>query len=83
MISDALVHPLKGSGKYILVIGAVLSLLLSVATYVPILGLILGIGASGFLAAYMFKVINTTVTLRIIKWKAIACMSRRRNSTRL
>jgi len=60
MIGDALAYPLKGTGKYILVIGAILSLLLSVGAYVPVLGLILGIGASGFFSAYMFKVINAT-----------------------
>jgi hypothetical protein len=60
MISDALAYPLKGNGKYILVIGAILSLLLSVGGYVPVLGLILAIGASGFFSAYMFKVINAT-----------------------
>jgi hypothetical protein len=60
MISDALAYPLRGTGKYILVIGAILSLLLSVGAYVPVLGLILVIGASGFFSAYMFKVINAT-----------------------
>lgn len=61
MISDALAYPLKGTGRYILVIGALLSLLLSLGTYIPVLGLILAIGASGFFSAYLFKVINSTV----------------------
>jgi hypothetical protein len=45
-----------------LVIGAVLSLLLSLASYVPFLGLIIAIGASGYFAAYMFKIINSTAS---------------------
>ena len=60
MISDAFTYPFAGSGKYMLVIGAVLSLFLSVASYVPLLGFIVGIGVSGYLTSYMFKIINST-----------------------
>jgi hypothetical protein len=60
MISDALAYPLRGNGRYFLGIGAVLSLLLSIGTYVPLLGLTFLIGASGFFSAYMFKVIDAT-----------------------
>ncbi len=60
MISDALSYPFKGTGKYILIIGAILSFLVSAASYIPFLGLIIAIGASGYFTAYMFDVINST-----------------------
>jgi hypothetical protein len=60
MIGDALKYPFVGAGRYMLLIGAVLSLLSSLASYVPFLGLIIAIAASGYFAAYMFKIINST-----------------------
>jgi len=60
MISDIFTYPFRGTGKYILIIGAVLSLLLSLGTYFPFLGFILAICASGYFSAYMFKIINST-----------------------
>ena len=60
MISDALTYPFAGTSRYMLVIGGVLSLLSSVASLFPLLGLIVAIGASGYFAAYMFKIINAT-----------------------
>jgi hypothetical protein len=60
MISDALAYPFKGTGKYILIIGAILSLLVSAASYIPFLGLIIAICVSGYFTAYMFDVINSS-----------------------
>ena len=60
MISDAFAYPFKGAGKYILIIGAILSLLVSAASYIPFLSLIIAIGASGYFIAYKFNVINST-----------------------
>jgi len=60
MIQDALRFPFRGIGKYILVIGGVLSLMVSLASFFPLLGFIIAIGASGYFAAYSFRIINTT-----------------------
>ena len=60
MIHDALTFPFRGIGRYMLVIGGVLSLIISFATLVPFLGFIIAIGASGYFAAYTFRIINTT-----------------------
>jgi len=60
MIHDALTFPFRGIGRYMLVIGGVLSLMISFATFVPLLGLIVAIGASGYFTAYSFRIINTT-----------------------
>jgi len=64
MIHDALTFPFRGIGRYMLVIGGVLSLMISLmislATFIPFLGLIIAIGASGYFTAYSFRIINTT-----------------------
>jgi len=64
MIHDALTFPFRGIGRYMLVIGGVLSLMISLmialAIFVPFLGLIIAIGTSGFFTAYSFRIINTT-----------------------
>jgi len=62
MISDVLKFPFKGTGKYILIIGAILSLILSFASYIPFLGIFIAIGASGYFAAYFFAIINSTAS---------------------
>ena len=59
MIHDALTFPFRGIGRYMLIIGGVLSLVISLAAFVPFLGLIIAIGASGYFAAYSFRIINT------------------------
>jgi hypothetical protein len=43
-----------------LVIGGVLSLMISLASFFPLLGFVIAVGASGYFAAYSFKIINTT-----------------------
>jgi len=60
MIHDVLTFPFRGNGRYMLVIGGVLSLIISLATLVPFLGYIIAICASGYFAAYSFRIINTT-----------------------
>jgi hypothetical protein len=60
MIHDALTFPFRGIGRYMLVIGGVLSLMVSLASFFPLLGFIIAIGASGYFAAYSFRIINTT-----------------------
>ena len=60
MIGDIFTYPFRGTGKYFLIIGAVLSLLLSLGMAIPFLGLIIAIGASGYFSAYMFEIINST-----------------------
>ena len=60
MIHDALTFPFRGIGKYMLVIGGFLSLIISLATFVPFMGFIIAIGATGYFIAYSFRIINTT-----------------------
>ena len=52
VIDDVLTFPFRGVGKYMLIIGAVLSLILWLAASVPFLGIVIAIGASGYFAAY-------------------------------
>ncbi|OHB82959.1 MAG: hypothetical protein A2Z38_00425 [Planctomycetes bacterium RBG_19FT_COMBO_48_8] len=60
MIQDALMFPFRVIGRYMLVIGGVLSLMISFASFIPLLGYIITIGASGYFTAYSFRIINTT-----------------------
>jgi hypothetical protein len=62
MIHDALTFPFRGVGKYMLIIGGVLSLVLSVAALFPFLGIVIAIGASGYFAAYYFDIVNSTAS---------------------
>ena len=59
-IEDVLTFPFRGVGKYMLIIGGVLSLILSLGASVPFLGLIIAIAASGYFAAYYFDIVNST-----------------------
>lgn len=60
MIDDVLTFPFRGVGKYMLVIGSVLSLVFWLAAFVPLLGFIIAVGASGYFAAYYFDIVNST-----------------------
>jgi len=60
MIEDALTFPFRGVGRYILIIGALLSLILWFGAAIPILGLIFAITASGYFGAYYFDIVNST-----------------------
>ncbi len=62
MIDDILTFPFRGAGKYILVIGAVLSLILQLGASVPVLGIVIAVGASGYFAAYYFDIVNSTAS---------------------
>jgi hypothetical protein len=60
MVHDALTFPFRGIGRYMLVIGGVLALMILLASFIPLLGFIIAVGASGYFAACSFRIINTT-----------------------
>ena len=62
IIDDILTFPFRGVGKYMLVIGGVLSLILWLGASVPFLGLVIAVGASGYFAAYYFDIVNSTAS---------------------
>lgn len=60
MIEDVLTFPFRGVGRYILIIGGVLSLILWFGSAIPILGIVIAIIASGYFGAYYFDIVNST-----------------------
>jgi hypothetical protein len=60
MLNDAIDYPFRGSGKYMLVIGAVLSMFLTLFSIAPVIGIIATIASSGFFASYLFEIVNST-----------------------
>lgn len=64
IIGDSLTYPFRGNGKYLLIIGAVLSILSDLASFAP-LGLIRIIAVLilfGYFCAIYFEIIQTTST---------------------
>ncbi len=62
LLGDALIYPFRGSGKYLLVMGAVLTLLMKVASLAPLFGLLSSILLGGYFMAVYFEIIQTTAT---------------------
>ncbi len=62
MVDDLIRYPLKGSGKYIIVIGAIVYLMFSFLSIFPLIGIIFSVISSGFFAAYFFDIVNSTAT---------------------
>jgi hypothetical protein len=62
MINDLIQYPLKGSGKFIIVIGGILYLMLSFLSNFPFIGIVISIISTGFFAAYFFDIVNSTAT---------------------
>lgn len=64
MIQDAFTYPLRGSGRILLIIGAVLSVVLDFAAGAPLVGLVAWILGGAYFIAYYFDIIVTTVSGR-------------------
>jgi len=62
MVFDALVYPFKGSGWIMIGIGTVLSLLLNVASFAPLLGGAVSLCSAGYFTSFYFDIIASTVT---------------------
>lgn len=62
IINDAISYPFRGSGKYMLIIGALFSIILKIFSIAPLAGILVSIFSSGFFASYLFEIINTTAT---------------------
>lgn len=62
LLTDIFTYAFRGSGKYILVTCAVLSLVTDIVSFVPILGLIAVVLLAGYFCALYFEVIETTAT---------------------
>jgi hypothetical protein len=61
MIVNALLYPFKGSGWIMMVLGAVLAVLLNIASFAPILGCAVSFYSAGYFTAFYFEIITSTV----------------------
>ena len=62
IIGDSLNYPVRGNGKYLLVIGAVMSILSDIAGFVPFFGLAVHLIVFAYFCAIYFDIIQTTST---------------------
>lgn len=60
VISDSLSYPFRGSGKYLLVILAVISLVADVASFAPIIGIVARLIVFGYFCSVYFQIIQNT-----------------------
>lgn len=60
ILSDSLTYPVRGAGKYLLVIGAVLSIMVDIVSLAPLLGILAGIFLFGYLCAIYFQIIQSS-----------------------
>ncbi|MFP6858037.1 MAG: hypothetical protein VCA73_12230 [Roseibacillus sp.] len=59
---DVLTYAFRGGGKYILLIGAIISIVADLASWAPILGLLAVIFLAGYMCAVYFEIIQSTAT---------------------
>lgn len=60
MLSDSFSYAFRGSGKYMLIIGAVLYVVISVASFAPIFGIFAYLFLSAYFCATYFSIIEST-----------------------
>ncbi|MEM7010533.1 MAG: hypothetical protein AAF585_03515 [Verrucomicrobiota bacterium] len=60
VVLDILTYGFRGHGKYILIIGAILSIMADIAAFAPIIGVIATFLFTGFFCAMYFDIIETT-----------------------
>jgi hypothetical protein len=58
LVTDAFVYPLRGQGKWLLLVGTVCLRLAGWFTWMPFMGLILALLIGGYLCAYMFRIVD-------------------------
>lgn len=62
LLQDVFTYAFRGSGKYILLIGAILSVVADLVSWAPAIGAIAGLILFGYFCALYFEVIQTTAT---------------------
>jgi len=62
LVIDILTYPYRGSGKYILIMCAILSLIAALSGFAPFFGLIASILFFGYFCAVFFQMIQSTAT---------------------
>ncbi|MGC4016344.1 MAG: hypothetical protein QM755_17740 [Luteolibacter sp.] len=62
LLGDIFTYALRGSGKYILITGAVLSVIADLVSLAPLIGILAGLVLFGYFCALYFEVIQTTAT---------------------
>lgn len=62
IIQDIFSYPIRGSGKYMLITGAIIGIISDLASFAPVLGFVAGILLSGYFCAIYFDIIQTTAT---------------------
>jgi len=58
LVGDAFVYPLRGRGKWLLLVGTLFFTVAGWFTIVPLFGLLLALLIAGYLCAYMFRVVG-------------------------
>jgi hypothetical protein len=62
LLTDSLSYPLRGSGKYLLITVAVLSVGADLVSFAPIIGLVAWLLLFGYLCGVYFQIIQSTAT---------------------
>ena len=62
VVLDIVTYALRGSGKYILLFGAVLSVVRDLVSFAPLIGWIAALFLVGYFCAIYFEIIQTTAT---------------------
>ena len=62
MITDALSYPLRGSGILVMIMGTIMGMLLQLATFVPVIGLLAIVIFYGYFIAYYYQILQKTAT---------------------
>ncbi len=62
ILQDIFTYPFRGSGKYMLLFGVILSVISKIASFAPAVGSIAGLILAAYLTATYFEIIETTAT---------------------
>lgn len=62
ILRDSLSYPIRGSGKYLLLTAAILSVAADVVSFAPMIGLIARLLIFGYLSTVYFQIIQSTAT---------------------
>jgi quinol-cytochrome oxidoreductase complex cytochrome b subunit len=62
IIQDIFTYPFRGSGKYMILFGSILSLVSEVVKFAPLFGVIASLILAAYLTATYFEIIETTAT---------------------
>lgn len=62
LVGDIFTYPLRGGGKWLLIIGTILGVASDIASFAPLLGIIATFLLTGYFCAIYFDIIQTSAT---------------------